>query len=216
MYQENSGRERRPYAMVLLWTIILVGIGVAIWWAINFGPALLQQQLGGSVPNPGQTIESGQFVPDAEAGWITAFNPREDSTNIELNGRGSAELTQDEDTGFIRLTSSTGGNDSNMKILIPRGVMLPLKGEAATFEVLIKSASEEPHEFAVFCEFSDMGSCGRKRFTANSKLEAQIFDVIINNVGLSEGKDAYLSISTDIAGEGRAIDLYAIRVRVEQ
>lgn len=212
-FAASASQERKPYAKLLLWTIILVGIGVAIWWAINFGPALIKQQLGGSVPNPGQTIESGQFVPGEEDGWVTAFNPGDDSVNIETGGRGTAEIFQNENENFVRLASNAGGSENNLRILVPRGVMLPLKGEAVTIEVLIKSSAKTNHQFAVYCDFGDMGSCGRKRFTAANRVEAQIFDVLLNNVDLGPDEDAYLNFNTDLGGEGRAVDVYAIRLR---
>jgi hypothetical protein len=215
--EASEGNERKPYAKLLLWTIIVVGIGVALWWAINFGPALLRQQLGGSVPNPGQTIESGQFVPgDGGEGWVTAFSPADNSINIDTGGRGTAEVFQNAGETFVRLASNAGGNDNNLRILIPRGVMLPLKGAAATIEVVMKSASKASQEFAVYCEFGSMGSCGRKRFTASDRPDAQIFDVLLNNVDLAADEDAYLSFNSDMGGEGRAIDIYAIRVRLNQ
>ena len=214
----SEGNEPKPYAKLLLWTIIVVGFGVAIWWAINFGPALLKQQLGGSVPNPSQTIESGQFISgDGRGeGWVTAFDPANDSINIETGGRGSAEVFQNDSEAFVRLASNAGGNDNNLKILIPRGVMLPLKRSAATIEVIMKSSVKASQEFAIYCEFGSMGSCGRKRFTASDRPDAQIFDVLLNNVGLSADEDAYLSFNTDLGGEGRAIDIYGIRVRLNR
>ena len=212
-YAASVSKERKPYAKLLLWTIILVGIGVAVWWAINFGPALIKQQLGGSVPNPGQTIESGQFVPGQEDGWVTAFTPSNDSVNIESGGRGTAEVFQTQTESFVRLASNAGGNENNLRILIPRGVMLPLKGEAVTIEVLIKSSGKTGHQFAVYCDFGDMGSCGRKRFKAGDRVEAQLFDVLLNNADLAPNEEAYLNFNTDLGGEGRGIDIYAIRLR---
>ncbi|MEP1206912.1 MAG: hypothetical protein ABJM29_11640 [Rhizobiaceae bacterium] len=209
----SASRERKPYAKLLLWTIILVGIGVAIWWAINFGPALIQQQLGGSVPNPGQTIESGEFVPDSEEKWVTAFNPSEDSANIESGDRGNAEVFQNENESFVRLASNAGGSENHLRILIPRGVMLPLKGKAVTIEILMKSAAKTKHQFALYCEFGDMGNCGRKRFNAADLVEAQIFDVLLNNADLAANEDAYLTFNTDLEGEGRSIDVYSVRMR---
>ena len=55
------------------------------------------------------------------------------------------------------------------------------KGEAVTIEVLIKSSGKTGHQFAVYCDFGDMGSCGRKRFKAGDRVEAQLFDVLLNN-----------------------------------
>lgn len=216
LYSERTSRERRPFAKLLLWTIIIAGIGVSVWWAINFGPALVQQQLGGAVPNPGQTIESGQFVPESERGWITAFNPSEDSDNVLTGDRGTASLYQDDSSSFIRMASNPGSTDNNIRILIPRGVLIPLRGEAATIELLIKNSSDAPHQIAVFCEFSSMGSCGRKRFDARDRAEAQIFDVILNDVELAANEDAFISINTDLAGDGKSIDLYTIRFRANR
>ena len=212
-FAASASRERKPYAKLLLWTIILAGLGVAAWWAFNFGPALIKQQLGGSVPNPGQTIESGQFLPDGEDGWVMAFNPSDDSINIESGGRGSAEIFQNDKETFVRLASNAGGSENNLRVLIPRGVMLPLKGEAVTIEVLIKSSGKTNHQFAVYCDFGDMGNCGRKRFTAADRVEAQIFDVLLNNADLAPDEDAYLNFNTDLAGEGRPVDIYSIRMR---
>ncbi|NKB51526.1 MAG: hypothetical protein GKR97_04770 [Rhizobiaceae bacterium] len=212
-YAASAARERKPYAKLLLWTIIVVGIGVASWWAYTFGPALIEQQLGGSVPNPGQTIESGQFLPGDADGWVTVFNPSDDSINIDAGGRGTAEVFQNPNERFVRLTSNAGSSDNNLKILVPRGVMLPLKGEAATIEILLKSSAKTNHQFAVYCEFGKMGNCGRKRFAAGDRVEAQIFDVILNNVDLGPDEDAYLSFNTDVGGKGQAIDIYAIRLR---
>jgi len=209
----SASRERKPYAKLLLWTIILVGIGVAIWWAINFGPALIQQQLGGSVPNPGQTIESGEFVPGKEENWVTAFNPSEDSANIDSGDSGNAEIFQNESESFVRLASNAGGSENHLRILIPRGVMLPLKGRAVTIEILMKSAAKTKHQFALYCEFGEMGNCGRKRFNAADLVEAQIFDVLLNNADLAANEDAYLTFNTDLEGEGRSIDVYTVRMR---
>ena len=217
--EASQANERKPYAKLLLWTIIVVGIGVSFWWAINFGPGLLKQQLGGSVPNPGQTIESGQFLPDGSGGgegWVTAFNPADDSINIETGGRGTAEVFQNENETFVRLASNAGGNDNNLKVLIPRGVMLPLKGSAATIEVLLKGSEKAAQEFAVYCEFGSMGSCGRKRFSAPDRADVQIFDVLLNNVELAADEEAYLTFNTDLGAEGRGIDIYGIRVRQNQ
>ena len=167
------------------------------------------------MPNPGQTIESGQFDPAGE-GWVTAFSPASDSINIETGGRGTAEVFQNANETFVRLASNAGGNDNNLKVLIPRGVMMPLKGSAATIEVVMKSSAKSSQEYAVYCDFASMGSCGRKRFTASDRPEAQIFDVLLNNVDLTANEDAYLSFNSDMGGEGRGIDIYSIRIRVNQ
>lgn len=212
-YKGKALKEKKPYAKMLLWAIILAGLGVTVWWAINFGPALIKEQLDGSVPNPRPTIETGSFNPGADDGWVVAFNPAEDSGNIDASGSGTADLFQDGLRNFVRLASNAGSSRNNLRIKIPRGVMLPLKGEAATIEIVLKNVADEPHQFALFCEFASMGNCGRKRFKVSKKTEAFIFDVLINDVELAEGEDAYVSINTDLSGGGKPLDLYSIRVR---
>ncbi len=215
-YQGDILKEKKSYAKLLLWTIILVGLGVAAWWAINFGPALLKQQFDGSVPNPSQSIESGSFVPEGGEGWVSAFSPIDDSQNIDSSGRGIVELFQDGNQNFARLASNAGSTNNNIRIKIPRGIMQTLKGKAATFELVIKNSDDQAHQFAIFCEFGAMGSCGRKRFKVGKKAEPFIFDVLANDADLPENQDAYLSITTDLSGNGKAIDLYSVRVRSGQ
>ena len=214
-YKGDALKEKKPYARLLLWTIILVGLAVAAWWAITFGPALLKKQFDGSVPNPSR-IESGSFVPDGGEGWISAFAPLDDSQNIDASGRGTADLFQDGNTNFVRLASNPGSTGNTLRIKIPLGIMETIKGRAATFEVIIKNASDKVHQFAIFCEFAEMGTCGRKRFKVGKKVESYIFDALINDVDLPQGKDAYLAINTDLSSQGKAIDLLAIRVRTGQ
>ena len=212
-YKGTALKERKPYAKLLLWTIILVGIAVAVWWAISFGPAYVKEKLGGSVPNPSQTIESGSFLPENRDGWVTAFNPAEDAANIDSADRGQADLFQDGNRNFIRLASNAGSTRNNLRIQIPRGVMEPLQGKAVTFEVVLKNPADQPHQFALFCEFGEMGSCGRKRFQATNKVEAFIFDVLINDAPLGANENAYLSINTDLTSNGKPVDIFGIRIR---
>jgi len=46
-----------------------------------------------------------------------------------------------------------------------------------------------------------------------SNPEPFIFDILVNDTFLKESEDAYLAINTDFSGQGRALDLYSIRVR---
>ncbi|MEE9314283.1 MAG: hypothetical protein V3V02_06515 [Rhizobiaceae bacterium] len=215
-YRGDALKEKKSYAKLFLWTIILVGLGVAAWWAINFGPALLKQQFDGSVPNPATRIESGSFVPEGGEGWVSAFSPLDDSQNIDSAGRGTVEIFQDGNRNFARIASNAGSTRNNLRIKIPRGVMQTLKGKAATFEMVIKNATDQPHQFAIFCEFGDMGSCGRKRFKVGKKAESFIFDVLVNDADLPENQEAFLSINTDLSSNGKPVDLYSVRIRTGQ
>ena len=211
-YQGKALREKRPFAKLLLWAIILAGLGTAIWWAISFGPALIKAQLDGSVENPKQRIETGSFVPQGEDGWVSIFEPASNPEGIETGQTGRAELLTIEGKQVARLASAAQEN-STIKIRVPRGVMETLRGKAATFEVTLASEAGQAQQFALYCEFGEMGSCGRKRFRAKAMPEAHIFDVLINDATLEEGQDAFIAINTDISATGKVLDLYSIRVR---
>ncbi|MEM9734410.1 MAG: hypothetical protein AAF903_13135 [Pseudomonadota bacterium] len=212
-YCDELTTQRKPYAKLFLWTIIVVGIGVALWWAITFGPALLRQQLDGSVPNPATTIESGSFVPGGGDGWLNVFLPAEDSQNVDTEGRGTADLFQDANTTFLRMASNAGSTANTIRIKMPRGIMQNIRGKVATFELTMKGPEEDGHQFAIFCEFGPMGECGRKRFRIRQKVEAFVFDVLVNDAALPSTQDAYLVINTDLSSVGKSVDLLAIRVR---
>ncbi len=211
-YDGKALREKRPFAKLLLWAIILAGIGTAVWWAINFGPELLKAQLDGSVDNPRPRIETGSFVPEGEDGWVSIFDPASDPESIETGETGRAELVSLAARQVARLASAEETN-SIIKIRIPRGIMETLRGKAATFEVTLAALPGQAQQFALYCEFSAMGNCGRKRFRATPQPESHIFDVLINDAALDEGEDAFISINTDLSATGKAIDLHSIRVR---
>ncbi len=205
-------RERRPFAKMLLWAIILAGIGVTLWWAVNFGPAFLNNRLDGSVPNPQTTIESGSFVPTSADGWMTVFVPGSDPGNLVTRQAGSSEIV-DIDGGQVARLASNAGGQNNILIQIPEEVVPMLRAKAATFEVKLRAVAGEGHQFAMYCQFSKLGTCGRKRFSASKKQETFIFDMLVNDADLGEDQSIYLAINTDLSGEGRAIDLSSIRVK---
>ena len=211
-YEGKALGEKRPFAKLLLWAIILAGIGTAIWWAINFGPALLKSQFDGSVANPKPRIETGSFVPEGEKGWVSIFVPDANPENIDTGVGGRAELVNISGKQIARLASGKE-NNTNIKIRIPKGVMETLRGKAATFEVTLAAEAGNTQQFALYCEFGEMGSCGRKRFRAKATPEAHIFDVLINDTTLGENEDAFIAINTDISASGKVLDLYSIRVR---
>ena len=206
-------RERRPYARLLLWVVILAGLGVFVWWAVTFGPALIKAQLDGSVPNPRPTIEAGSFVPGGEGDWATVYLPDGSSDALEYAGRGAVELVRSEGRTIARMASTAGSSANRILVEIPDRVMEQLKGEAATFELTLKSTEPDGQQFAVFCEFASLGACGRKRFNARDRFEAFIFDVLVNEGNLQPGERAYLAINTDVNLGGKALDLQSIRVR---
>jgi len=146
-------------------------------------------------------------------GWVNVFEPDTNPENLDLANRSAAELIQADGRTFARISSNPGNSSNTVLIKVPRGIMETLKGEAATFEVMLRSSNDDSQQFAIFCEFKTMGSCGRKRFSARKQLEAYIFDVLVNDKSLTRNQEAHIAFNTDLALVGKALDLYSIRVR---
>ncbi len=212
-YDENLLREKKPYAKMLLWTIILVGLAISGWWIYTYGPGLLRQQFDGSVPNPSPTLESSGFTPEGGEGWVSVFAADTNPENLDFANRGRVELIRAEGRTFARLSSNSGSTGNTILVKVPRGVMQSIRGKAATFEMVLRSVEDGGQQFAIFCEFGEMGNCGRKRFAATGQLKAYIFDVLINDTNLASGEDAYLAVSTDMDLAGKPVDLFSVRVR---
>ncbi|MEN0040968.1 MAG: hypothetical protein AAF764_06485 [Pseudomonadota bacterium] len=212
-YRGNALRERKPYAKMLLWTIILVGLGVAGWWAYTFGPGLLREQLDGSVPNPRATLEQGAFDPGTQEGWVLVFDPASDGDAIDTNNQGRAELFQSNNGMYARLTSNAGGSSNRVRLRVPAGVLEPLRGKAATIEVMARNPDGGNQQFALFCQFGAMGECGRKRFEASGKVEAYLFEMLVNDMVPPADETAWLAINTDLGGNGAPLDIYSVRMR---
>ncbi|MEL6967858.1 MAG: hypothetical protein AAGM04_10805, partial [Pseudomonadota bacterium] len=161
--------ERKPYAKMLFWTIILSGIGVSIWWLITFGPGLLLPQSDGSVPNPRPTTESRGSGATNEADWVAVFSADTNPENIINRNEGQVQLIQSDGRTFARITSNPG-TDNRIRFVVPAGVMEQIKGRAATFEMTMQAVDGQ-QQFSVYCEFGAMGSCGRKRFEIDGRMQ---------------------------------------------
>ncbi|MEM1039826.1 MAG: hypothetical protein AAGI12_10200 [Pseudomonadota bacterium] len=213
-YDGDLLREKKPYAKMLFWAIIITGLGVTLWWMVTFGPDLLRSRLDGSVPNPPPTIESGSFNPDANAGWVSVFSADSNPESIETGNEGRAELLRADGRTYARLASNQGV-DNRIRFVMPPGVMEQLRGRAATFEITMQAVDGE-QQFSIYCEFGALGTCGRKRFQIDGRLQPFIFDVLINDTRLPSGERARLAINTDLGGTGKAVDISTIRVRIDR
>ena len=212
-FDDKGERERKPFARMLLWVIILVGLALGIWWAVVTLPGLLQQSLTGAVPNPSPTIRSGPFDPEAGEGWVRLFDPQENPQDLDTDGQAEAILLRADGTMMARITPGGGDANATVRLRLPPGPMNALRGRAATFELIAAAEAGESQQFGVQCRFASLGRCGRKRFSASKEPDTNIFDVLINDASLPQGEAAYLEITPDLQGQGRPLDIYALRVR---
>lgn len=210
--QKRPRRKSRPFATLLLWTIVLCGLGAAIWWSVTFGPRYLEDSLG-AVANPPRVSQGDDFDPEADDGWIGVFEASRNAATVDAGANGVARLEGADENAFVRLERRVGGEQASIRLAVPPGVMQTIRGRSATFELVARSdAVDQP--FALTCDFGDAGACGRKRFAAKPQRQSFLFDATLGSDGSGAGA---IVIDPDLAGsEGmRSLDVYSLRVRIE-
>ena len=165
-------------------------------------------------PNAGQSENSD---------YITIL-AADDPSALETAGRGTAKIVNERNTDMLRIVSvrETGTQDTAalpIQLKIKPGVLEQISGKNVTVEIYAKSGGTGPAAFAVECKLGGLGGCGRKRFRVGLQPEAAVFSITMRaDDGTSE--NAHLAISTDITsnaeitGEGDAIDIIYVRLRV--
>ncbi len=156
------------------------------------------------------------------ANYITIVEPGDLSALITAN-RGQAELVNELNLEMVRIVSVRSDDDRSkaarpILFRLKPGVLEQISGKNVTFEIYAKSATPNPAQFTVKCQFGALGNCGRKRFRVGLQPEASIFAFDLGEVVDPEMK-AYIAISTDTAavaattGKGDVIDIVYARLR---
>jgi hypothetical protein len=151
---------------------------------------------------------------DADEGWITIFAPS-DAAAIDLSDGLAADLKGDGADAFILLTApENSAVQSAASIEIGRGVLETLRGKKVVFDIKAKAGASEGAQMSIACDLAGMGECLRTRF----RLESQLTDNLVSAQLEDTAPEAsgLLSISPDIDGKGRAIEVHSVRVRVDE
>ncbi len=219
---DGSPVFRRIIAVLALVAIL----GVIGWLGYTLFTTVLGSLASWQASEPApqtRTVDPAEQDTNADASYITVLSP-EDTTALEIAGRGKAEIVSQSNTELIRLISlrPAGARDQQAPPILVRlqeGVLPRIAGDRVTVEILAKSGTTAPATFAVGCEFGGQDLCGRKRFKVGIQPEAIVFTI---NVGteLADAGEAFLTIATDIApdaaltGEGEPVDVIYARLRL--
>ncbi|MCY1242352.1 hypothetical protein D9M72_553070 [compost metagenome] len=118
----------------------------------------------------------------------------------------------DDDGGKrIQLTSSVAETEGDITIEIPATVLAQLSGKTSTMALTVQAQPGKTTEFAVECNFSSLGECGRHRFTVHDERLDMLFKITFDR-SLAPNSAGRIVINSDISGEGKGLTLYAIRV----
>lgn len=207
--------RRRPFALMLLGTIVLVAIGMSAWWIYDQKLIMPAEMRDNSVPNPPKILagESSGFAD--EAGWITIFEP-EDPTGLVAPAASTAELGEDSNGSYVRLSSGKGELQRGFQMVVDFGILETLIGKTAIFEVTAKSSNSDNQQFVVTCQFGSLGNCGSNRFAVGRAITIFTFEMQFDATTASRSaKSAVLSLLADLTGQGMPLDIYRVRVQVQ-
>lgn len=138
--------------------------------------------------------------------WIDIYTPQ-DATRMGVNGRAQARIMREGDQSFVRVESF--GNNDTVTFEVGAGLLDQLAGKKATFDIV--ASSEATTQISVSCDFGSLGDCGRRRYDVNDSVSDFLFDIDMPS-GQKPTGSGIITIHSDLSGNGKPVDIYAIRV----
>ena len=137
------------------------------------------------------------------------FSP-DDPSLVNAPTGAAAEVSEDESGTFMRIRSGTTGGA--VVFDVGQGILEQISGKKAVFDIVARAAEGKPTEISISCDFGELGDCGRRRYAVGYERGEYLFDVELP--AKSPGAGGSIAIDSDFANEGKAVDIYQIRVSV--
>jgi hypothetical protein len=216
--------RRRPYAAMFFAVTLFTAGAIGLWWAAETGLLKLDTLRDTSAFNPSKTIESEDFIPedeepvlapkkpgetDALKNWISVFTPA-NATEVSAPSDASAEVMQSDEGQVLRIRSGASG--SAVLFDVGKAVLEQIAGKHAIFDIVARAEEGSETQISVSCNFGDFGDCGRKRYAVGHERGEFLFEMELP--AKDPGADGTIAISSDISNQGKAVDIYEIRVSV--
>jgi len=223
-------RNRGLIARLLIWSVFLAALAIGAWWVYSSGLLLSEAERDTSVPNPPPRVESEDFSgspdpaqPQAPVGpqaidarggfsddWIEVFEPQQVSA-LRPRANALVDIVTASDGSAAQISSRSRDAAGAIEVSVPTEVLREMAGRTSTIALTVQSADDKPVQISVECNFPRMGDCPRHRFTVNPQKLDALFRVSFDN-GMAPSTPGRLLINADLAGGGRGVNLYAIRV----
>ena len=218
---ERRSRRRFPFTGLFLAATVIAAVGIGAWWAMQTGlfkvpdlnppvpPPPAQEEDFTPGDNSGPPLKSGQT--DETQDWITVFSPA-DPTQVSAPAGAQAEVMKDDSGSFLRVRS--GGPDAMVAFSVGQGVLEQIAGKHAVFDILARSEEGKETQITVSCKFGSLGDCGRRRYAVPHERGEYLFDVQLPNKEPDAG--GTIAINSDFDNQGKAVDIYEIRVSLSE
>ena len=221
---ERRIRGRRlPLTAIFLTVTLLAAVGIGLFFAVQTGVFKTPAQLDTAPPEAPPTVDDDDFTPaDGDTGpakpgaadqardWINVFSPT-DASHVSAPSDAMAEVMKDDTGSFLRIRSGASG--SAISFDVGQGVLEKLAGKHAVFDIIARSEEGKETQMSVDCNFGELGDCGRKRYAVGQQQNEYLFDVQFPDK--RPGSAGTIAINSDFDKQGKAADIYEIRVSVE-
>lgn len=221
-----DGRTRRRkrgrlLSLTMVVATLAAALVAAVWWVETNNLLQSPAARDTNVANPPATVASQDF--DGAAGlqtlgaqegftgdWVEVYTPGKTGA-ITPGPQATAEPVNDDGGQRVLLTSADADAGGDVTIEIPAAILAELSGKTSTLALTVQATPGKATEFAVECNFSSLGECGRHRFTLHDERVDMLFKVTFDR-SLAPSAAGQLVINSDISGGGKGLNLYAIRV----
>lgn len=139
-------------------------------------------------------------------GWVEVFNPA-NVTGLAAQGTASADLHNEPDANFIRITAHNA--DDAAIIEIGQGALMPLRGKTATFKLVARNSNNAIGQLNLTADFGD-GTRAHYRFELSPTAAPLLFRLAIPQK-LSRPVKFY--IGGDNTGKQYQADIFSLLVR---
>ncbi|KAA6206384.1 MAG: hypothetical protein DU429_03325 [Candidatus Tokpelaia sp.] len=182
--------------------ILAVFVAVFVAWSFynSFGrPGAAKKQTALSTA-PAQQNDYGKN------GWVEVFNPA-NVAGLDVQGTASADLHNEPDADFIRLTSYKA--DDAAIIEIGQGALIPLQGKTATFKLVARNGDNAIGQLNLMADFGN-GAVTHYRFELSPTVTPLLFRLPVPQ---KLSKAAQFYIGGDAAGKPCQMDIFSLLVR---
>lgn len=217
-------RSRGRFARIFVGSTLVAALAIGLWWAFDGGMFLTDAQRDTSVPNPPVALEEEDYVPSgsenapattatntADRDWIAVFDPQDPTTATAAGDATASVIQEDADP---HLVARSGPSGSAIVFDVGQGILDQIAGRKVVFVVDAGTDEGKRTQIAVDCNFGNLGDCGRKRYLIDRDRGDYLFEIDVPDG--NAGAPGSIAVVSDVEGEGRAVDIYGIRVAISE
>jgi len=213
---------RLPLTAIFLGVTLLAAIAIGGYFAMQTGVFKTAAQLDTAPPQPPPTVSDDEAPaqdgapqkpgePDQSRDWINVFSPN-DPTHVSAPSDAKADVMKDDTGSFLRIRSGASG--SAVSFDVGQGILEKIAGKHAVFDIIARSEEGKETQISIDCNFGELGDCGRKRYAVGQQRNEYLFDVQFPDK--HPGSAGTIAINSDFDKQGKAVDIYEIRVSTSQ